>query len=34
MLGGGGGSVANVGLVVRVSMGSYRHFTSLRTCTE
>ena len=32
--GGGGGSVANVGLVVRDSVGSYRYFTSLRTCTE
>ena len=31
---GGGGSVANVGLVVRDSVGSYRYFTSLRTCTE
>ena len=30
----GGGNVANVGLVVRVSVGNYRYFTSLRTCTE
>ena len=29
-----GGSVANAGLVVRDSVGSYMYFASLRTCTE
>ena len=32
--GGGGCSVANVGLVVRDSVGGHRYFTSLHTCTE
>ena len=34
MLGGGGGSAANAGLVVCDSVGSYMYFASLRTCTE